>query len=1608
MSKNKLTNSLWVSVLVFLIVTATQAQVNLNNGLIAHLPLNGNGSDISGNNNNASIVESFVFEGIDRFENFPGSMRFAGGASRAKMSFNQPLLNNRVEYTVSFWFWLEAQNGNGMNIFGQDNILEVGHYVSPSRLVFYHPTSGAINYNLSTPILNNWRHVVITGNSTEINIYINGTLVATRSGNFSTGSNSFHTNIGGHVLNQTTTNWLRGGFDDLRIYNRVITNDEIVALYAANTPEITITSLSNSTFCAGDNISLSFSASGEILQNNIYRLQMSDGNGDFTTPVIIGTLSSNDLSGTFNTIIPNGTPSGTNYRFRVTSSLVSAVSNSTSACIINGVLGDIPASTYQFVGEVNDKIYYKSSGTSGWFTSQNTSISNGGHLATIPDSTSNYLLFYNARSDRPHIGFQNKGNGFEWVNNDNVGFTNWAAGQPVSNNHAEMRFYDGVWIAVSNTSSQKHYMELNPQGLNTTFCTNDDINLDAFNLPGATYLWTGPNGFSSTDRNAVIAGATGVNQGTYQLTYTLNGCVSPVLSKEIRMNALPGNSSVSALNNQICPGESTQIIIENSQSNLTYQLYNVSTSTNVGNAQTGNGDKLFLNTGSINSNTEFNIIVDNINTGCNSVTPNLEIKMLPVPDAPTTTDDEVCNGGVMTLTADGASGNEYYNWYKDASGTITISGLTGNALNIDTNVTANYYVSITGNNGCESPLTQVTGTVINPLNPPVDIISGLILHYKFDGNLADSSGYGYNATVSGSNSFVNDRNGNPSSAFNSIATNTPGNNWLNAGNPAKVQQLTNQITISMWIKQTQTWFGTSGTDGYMPLINKYNGSTGIFTGLRMFTPNPWQNRVIWTINGSNVLQSNTNVPVGTWHHIVCTYNGSQLKIYQNGVLTGTRNQTGNVPNTAVNLFLGRWAQGTPSGEITYRGEWDEVKIFNRALNLNEVQTLYNNESVAFVNEPFCDGEGNLELTTFNFTGAIYQWTGPNGFSSNQQNPPVIVNADSATYSGVYSLLVTDANGCTSPLQTTKAIIHPIPPSPITINDTVCGSGNAVLEAQTSLPGVTYSWYTVAVGGTPIAGQTNATLTINDVTSAQTRYVSVIKNGCIGPRTMVEAIYVNNIDPDLNLMGDIVCQGNIASVIIQNSENNVTYEAFLGETSMSSVFAGNGNNLSLNIIGDLNLGINTLTVEATAIGCNGVKLNNYAEVEVLPNVTGTDIISACETHTWIDGNTYTSSNNTATFLLSNQYGCDSLVTLNLSINNNTGTDIISACGNYIWIDGVNYTSSNNTATFMLTNQNGCDSLVTLNLTINNSNSGTDVINACDSYIWIDGNTYTSNNNSATFVLNNQFGCDSLVTLNLTINSSTAGLDEITACDSYTWIDGINYTSSNNTATHILSNQIGCDSLVSLNLTINNSNTITDFVNSCESYTWIDGNTYTSSNNSATIVFTNQFGCDSTIVLNLNIPVIDLTITNTSPLLTSNQANATYQWVDCQDYSIISGETGQDFIATQNGSYAVVINYQNCIDTSFCKPVFDLSIYNELNLGISIYPNPTTGVFNVLSEHNLIGSDYQVYSIDGRVIKSGKNTVSPYQFTIDLNEQSPGVYYLKVNVMHYSSSFKIIKN
>ena len=302
---------------------------------------------------------------------------------------------------------------------------------------------------------------------------------------------------------------------------------------------------------------------------------------------------------------------------------------------------------------------------------------------------------------------------------------------------------------------------------------------------------------------------------------------------------------------------------------------------------------------------------------------------------------------------------------------------------------------------------------------------------------------------------------------------------------------------------------------------------------------------------------------------------------------------------------------------------------------------------------------------------------------------------------------------------------------------------------------------------------------------------------------------------------------------------------------------NGNSFFGNAVA-LTLGSNSITVAAVTfdravkfqfssgdVEFDALSLNGVSSTCVCSS-SSIDTISSCDHYTWIDGNTYTSSNNTATYTLVNSDGCDSTITLNLTIRDSSSSSIyITSCNSYDW-NGFTYTNSG-TFTQTLTNVNGCDSLVTLNLTINNSPSASIInITSCDSYNW-NGFIFTTSG-IYTQTLTNVDGCDSIVTLNLTINGlSSSSSTNVISCDSYDW-NGTTFTSSG-IYSWTGTNTDGCDSIATLNLTINNSSSSSINITACQSYDW-NGNTYTSSG-TYTWTGVNSLGCDSTASLILVI-------------------------------------------------------------------------------------------------------------------------------------------------------------
>ena len=215
---------------------------------------------------------------------------------------------------------------------------------------------------------------------------------------------------------------------------------------------------------------------------------------------------------------------------------------------------------------------------------------------------------------------------------------------------------------------------------------------------------------------------------------------------------------------------------------------------------------------------------------------------------------------------------------------------------------------------------------------------------------------------------------------------------------------------------------------------------------------------------------------------------------------------------------------------------------------------------------------------------------------------------------------------------------------------------------------------------------------------------------------------------------------------------------------------------------------------------------HLQVEVgTPNEHDTTL-TVCDSLTW-NGTLYTETpDTTLVYVLANgnMYGCDSTDKLTLTvIYSGHEYEVVTACDSYT-MDNTIYTESTDLPTITGEMPNGCPFYTHMSLTIHHSYYGDTSVTACVEYTWNDMTMRESGEQE--FRGQTIEGCDSVVMLNLTINPATYGVDEQVVCDSLTWLDGNTYydgfEADFNFITYTFegANQYGCDSIVALGITM----------------------------------------------------------------------------------------------------------------------------------------------------------------------------------------------------------------
>ena len=353
----------------------------------------------------------------------------------------------------------------------------------------------------------------------------------------------------------------------------------------------------------------------------------------------------------------------------------------------------------------------------------------------------------------------------------------------------------------------------------------------------------------------------------------------------------------------------------------------------------------------------------------------------------------------------------------------------------------------------------------------------------------------------------------------------------------------------------------------------------------------------------------------------------------------------------------------------------------------------------------------------------------------------------------------------------------------------------------------------------------------------------------------------------------------------------------------------------------------------------------------------------------------------------------IIKLNLTITNVIRSSItVNACDTFTWaLNGQTYGASGSYADTILT-ASGCDSIVTLNLTVNLIPPTIQNISACDFYTWPENNKRYTQSTQAFAILKNARGCDSLITLNLTINKKDSTDFYVNQCNPYTWsATGLTY---NKTGVYnaVLVTSKGCDSLVALHLKISPAFRIVQSEIACQTFTWDkNGKVYTTTTTDS-VVYKTAANCDSIVVLDIFIISFDVSVANKITYLEANLAGAEYQWVNCFTRLPIMGATAQSFTPAATGTYKCLITYLGCVDSSACNTfVKTVGINNSTKNKIKIYPNPTNNIIYVQGLSDIENNIVELYDVQGNLMLS---KVMLGNGMIDLVEFANGIYVIKV--------------
>lgn len=668
---------------------------------------------------------------------------------------------------------------------------------------------------------------------------------------------------------------------------------------------------------------------------------------------------------------------------------------------------------------------------------------------------------------------------------------------------------------------------------NSPVCSGNALNLTGPAVPGATYVWGGPNAFASAVQSPSIAGATAAHAGTYSLYVVTGGCTSATATQTVTVNPTPAISVGTlvppgcGLNNGSATingsgsggiGWTGTAIGGNPFATLPYTMNNLAA---------GTYNVAFVSSQGCTSN----VTVVNLTNASAPATPNF------------TGNSPVCEGG--TLNLDGPTvANAGYVWngpngFTSSVENPSVAGITAAGA-------GNYTLYVVVNNCTSATATQAIA--VNPL-PAVPTFTGNAPVCEGSTlNLNGPAVTGATYVWSGPNAFTSALQ-NPSIAGTTSAHS--GTYSLNVVvNGCTSATATQAIVINpipaIALGTVTDPSGCGSANGSVQIMGTGTGNlgwTGTATGVALSTTLPHTIANLgagsYSVAFVSAAGCTSNVVVATlanpaapgtpaFSHNGPVCEGSALTFSATPVAGATYVWSG------PNGFSAGTANATvPSVSVSASGTYSLYVVINGCTSASATQTVTVNATPATPtftgNAPICTGS-TLTMDAATVAGASYVWSGPNGFSSAAEDPSIPGATSAAT--GAYGLYVV-VNGCTSATATQTLIVYDIPPAPMAgYNNPLCEGSSLLLNANS--PGATaYGWtgpggWTAATANPSIANTTtgqSGAYTVYAVISTCTSATATVQVVVEPKPTVSYAGPTQHCGPDVLLAANTAPAGN---------------------------------------------------------------------------------------------------------------------------------------------------------------------------------------------------------------------------------------------------------------------------------------------------------------------------------------------------------------------------------------------------------------------------------------------------------------------------------------------------